>query len=251
MNAPIAARDFFDDLAAISFVQGPGEGSFGSGYLIAKGLVLTAVHVLNFPNAKKPLSTGWTVQLLRDRNQPIWQQGYSAEVVWRAPREHDLALLKLSEPVEPRLSVLLARYDSVGILETFAAGFPRASRTADNLAREYKVEARLRVAQITDYPLRLTVAPGEKPRESTGWKGISGGPVMHERDGKLLLLGVLRSMPHEFEGGQLVVAACEPAFNDQKFLDLLTQAAGGSTEMAGLGCDLHDRSKRPAHRAAT
>jgi hypothetical protein len=233
MNAPITARDFFDDVAAISFVQGPGKGSFGSGYLIARGLVLTAAHVLNFPDAKKPLSTGWTVQLLRDRsrNQPGWQQGYAGKVVWRARGGHDLALLELSDPVEPRLPVLLARYDSVGTLETFAAGFPRASRTVDNLAREYKVEARLRVAQMTDYPLRLTVTAGEKPKESTGWKGISGGPVMHERDGRLLLLGVLRSMPEQFDGGQLVVAACEPAFDDDEFLKLLTQAVGGRPDL--------------------
>ena len=58
--------EFLSDVAAI-YLRGPTGEAFGSGRLIAPGLVLTAGHVVDDAPGEAPRNTGWKVCLLRER----------------------------------------------------------------------------------------------------------------------------------------------------------------------------------------
>lgn len=229
----ISAADFFDDIVAISFDESRGR-SFGSGRLIAKGLVLTAGHVVDYPDRKTAIRTGWRVRLIRERERggPTWVKGYEGQVVWRAgdggvgSSELDLALVSLGDvAIEPRLSVQISRNNIIGDVSAVAAGFPRAAIDAGSKSVEYVVSGQLRNVSKTD-PLRFSVSPGDAPENRDDWRGISGGPVMCEREDSLHLFGVVREVPANFGAGQLAIASCAEAFTDGKFIGLLENALG-------------------------
>lgn len=51
---------FLADVAAVYAVGSSGQ-TFGSGRLIAPGLILTAGHVVDFPERRVPSRMGWKV----------------------------------------------------------------------------------------------------------------------------------------------------------------------------------------------
>jgi V8-like Glu-specific endopeptidase len=63
---PLMLADFLGDVAAV-YIGAATEGAFGSGRLIAPGLVLTAGHVVDYPKREAPARAGWKIRLLRDR----------------------------------------------------------------------------------------------------------------------------------------------------------------------------------------
>ena len=83
------------DVAAVYIGEGE-EGSFGSGRLIAPGLILTAGHVVDWPSRESPQRQGWKVVLAADRKPDgSWpSEAHKAELVWHGEVELDLALLR-------------------------------------------------------------------------------------------------------------------------------------------------------------
>ena len=82
---------FLADVAAV-YAEGEGGKSFGSGRLIAPGLVLTAGHVVDLPSREAPLLTGWKVCLMGSgrgtaggppRIRRRWCGGAAASLIWR------------------------------------------------------------------------------------------------------------------------------------------------------------------------
>lgn len=59
--------DFLADVAAI-YVGDQAKGSFGSGRLIAAGLVLTAGHVVDYPARGARTRASWKVALISERD---------------------------------------------------------------------------------------------------------------------------------------------------------------------------------------
>jgi hypothetical protein len=251
MPSTISASDFFDDVAAIS-IDGDQLRSFGSGRLVAKGLILTAGHVVDIPSRDSRAENGWRVRLLRDRGRnDLWEKGYDAQVIWRAKPDEfttidaDLALLRIvGTDIEPKFRLKLTRFDALSVLDVFATGFPRATVDEQKKSREYRVPGRLMVVSQID-PLRFAVEDASKPANATDWQGISGGLVVCEFGEALHLFGVLRDVQPQFNGGQLGVTPCADAFADGKFVEELQKALGEEPSLLEWGQNKPSSAKVP------
>src|ERR1700730_2777849 len=97
---------FLADVAAV-YTSDSANGAFGSGRLIAPGLILTAGHVVDYPTRETPTVAGWKVCFLRNRNQDgSWAtSAHQAKKVWRGRNDLDLALLQLIDDIrlKPKL----------------------------------------------------------------------------------------------------------------------------------------------------
>src|SRR5271166_3033572 len=98
---PLSHDRFLADVAAVH-IGDSATGAFGSGRLIAPGLILTSGHVVDYPNQKRPRLTGWKVNLVRHRNPDgSWAtSAHRAKSVWRGRNDLDLALLQLIDDIK-------------------------------------------------------------------------------------------------------------------------------------------------------
>src|SRR6185295_10939824 len=161
-----------EDVAAVWHPDGP----FGSGRLIAPGLVLTASHTLEHPMLS-PARSGWRVRLLRQRDAAgQWTSDpYDAECVWRGAKV-DLALLKIGDRnPQPAYASVFAVLDKEQACD--AVGYPRATWDVEGKARELRVSGRLRVESI-GYALAFSVPWSDVPSDIAKWKGMSGAAVV-------------------------------------------------------------------------
>jgi formylglycine-generating enzyme required for sulfatase activity len=226
--------EFLADVVAV--FAGQAKGAFGSGRLIAPGLVLTAGHVVDYPTYETAQHTGWKLCLLRERNKDgTWKNSaHEAEVLWRGSGELDMALLRVigDTKLTPTLEPVFASYDRIGSIPGGeAAGFPEAWFTPTGELRDYSVGGSLRVVSQHG-PYAWSVAPADKPDDPRGWKGMSGAAVCHVGpDDKLYLFGVVQEVPANFSGGQLEVARILFAFDDPVFRAHLGAALGQQPEL--------------------
>jgi hypothetical protein len=133
------------------YAGGRVAGAFGSGRLIAPGLILTTGHVVDYPTREAPMRNGWKVSLLRNRMPDgSWKAlAQDAKLIWRGKGDLDLALLQLLDepPPTPTLAPVFASYDLVGpIADVEAVGFPKAWFVNGETIRDYLVRGILRIA---------------------------------------------------------------------------------------------------------
>lgn len=224
----LASDEFLADVAAV-YIGGQSNGAFGSGRLIAPGLILTARHVVDPASVT---SARWKACLLRDRTaRGSWaaSASYGAEVIWRGSEDLDLALLKLvgREKLRPVIAPVFASYERVGAIDDVsAAGFPRACFPSTGKVWDYTARGVLRIAAQLG-PYVWSVPPADKPDEPQGWKGMSGAGVCRVApDGRLYLLGAIQEVAAGFSHGQLKVARLSWAFRDAEFRGHLRTALG-------------------------
>jgi NB-ARC domain len=229
----VTPEEFLADVAIV-YTGDAAEGAFGSGRLIAPGLVLTAGHVVDYPTRQAPMRTGWKVRVVRERAQSGAWVGLSheAELVWRGSGDVDLALLRLTrDPIlAPILRPVFASYHSIGSIDGVdAAGFPQAWFAGTDTVRDYIVRGSLRIA--TQYgpsaPYAWSVPFADKPDDPHGWKGISGAAVCKVgSDQELYLFGTVQEVPANFSGGLLEVAQVSAALADEGFFNALHNSLG-------------------------
>jgi NB-ARC domain len=229
----VTPEEFLADVAVV-FAGDATQGAFGSGRLIAPGLVLTAGHVVDYPTRQAPIRTGWKVRLVRERAQSgAWiAPPHEAELVWRGSSELDLALLRLTgdEMLAPTVKPVFASYHSIGSIDDLdAAGFPQAWFAKGDTVRDYTVRGSLRIA--TQYgpsaPYAWSVPSADKPDDPHGWKGMSGAAVCKVgSDQELHLFGTVQEVPANFSGGLLEVAHLSAAFADDDFCNALRVSLG-------------------------
>ena len=216
--------DYFDDVAAV-FI----DGSFGSGRLIAPGCVLTAGHVIDYPDRATRTLKGWKVRLLRERTKEgAWTAPpHEAEVIWRGQADLDLALVRIEADTKPSLTPIFVSYDKLGTVDGVrATGFPEAWFTPEGMLRDYTVQGGLRRAAQWG-PYAWSVASADKPDDPHGWGGMSGSAIYSEApDNKLYLFGAVQQVPANFSGGMLEVARVSDALADAGFASLLRAALG-------------------------
>jgi tetratricopeptide (TPR) repeat protein len=222
--------DLLADVAAV-YTGDEIRGSFGSGRLIAPGLILTAGHVVDYPEREAPTSGGWKVRLLREQAKDgAWASPpYDAQLLWRGADELDLALVQIGGQTKPTPSVkpTFASYDQLGTIDdTDAVGFPEAWSAGRGKLQDYRVRGALRLAARYG-PYAWSVSPADKPDDPQQWRGMSGAAVSNVGpDGNLYLFGAVQQVPANFSGGLLEVARVSDAFDEADFVSHLQSAIG-------------------------
>ena len=191
-----------------------GPSSRGSGYVIARQLVLTADHVIEaFPGALTVLTVG--ALQAGGRRVP-------ARVAWRDV-EHDLALLTVDEPTDAT-PVALGKLAGLEPVPVEAVGFPDATvanGSADTLAVHGDC-----LADSGRVHGRVQVRVGSLvPRRREGWRGLSGAALFAGD----FLVGVLRQVPEAFGEGVLDASALAPVLSDANLSTLLRDSGVAPT----------------------
>jgi hypothetical protein len=230
--------EFLADVAVI-FIGDSAHGVFGSGRLIAAGLVLSAGHLADYPTRQEPIRTGWKVRVVRERTENGGWVGtaHVAELIWRGSGELDLALFRLIDDpgLAPRVAPSFASYDSVGSIDVDAAGFPQAWFAGTDEVRDYTVRGSLRIAtQYGRYaPYAWSVPFADTPDDPNGWKGMSGAAVCKVGENhELYLFGTVQEVPANFSSGLLKVAQLGAAFTDKSFCSALRFSLGSEPRIA-------------------
>jgi hypothetical protein len=227
----LKSDDFIADVAAI-YIDNGTDKSFGSGRLIAPGLILTARHVVNVPTTA-PVDVGWRVRLIRDRTEGIWKgAALDATVVWRGSQLSgeplDLALLKIKDRTpRPSLDLIFSSYPLLAPLDaTSATGFPEARWDTSGHARDYTVHGSL-ISAEQGAGFDWAVPPANKPDDPKKWIGMSGAVVAREgKTNSLHLFGSVQEVPGNFSSGLLKIARLSAAFSDTGFVAALSDALG-------------------------
>lgn len=204
----------FIDLVQIRCPATPADpdGSFGSGWLVRPGIVLTALHCVAIEKQ------GWIdrelieVYLWRDLRANVAIR-YTATVEWPPSNRSnpaDIAVLKIqkSDAPEPFLVATFCELPG-GEFRGESVGFPRAAASSDLTGgrvehREYGNSFLSSVARPT---LRFRSTGETEQAGKDAWSGLSGGPLRCEG----AIVGVMREVPENWDGRSVLEAEPLPA----------------------------------------
>ncbi|HEX2699411.1 MAG TPA: trypsin-like peptidase domain-containing protein [Acidimicrobiales bacterium] len=224
--------DGFDERAVVRTRVSTSGGApyrFGSGYLIAPGLILTARHVLAAPGESDSAEPGRHCEACRPLAETGAVQWSTAEVVW-ASDACDVAVVRATDMTDGVAAVSWGRLEGPGPLRWVAAGYPIASADERGRHSEGLFGRTSPITEATAGRLGLTVE-SRAPRETaqgSGWAGLSGAAVFSGH----WLVGVVVSDPENFNGSLRAVRV--EAFNSNRGL---VAALGGPVEVEPVRSD--------------
>ncbi|MET8905721.1 tetratricopeptide repeat protein [Streptomyces sp. NPDC004538] len=217
--------------------KGRKETGFGSGYLVAPRLVLTAAHVFDDPD---PAAHDGMLVHLPDASE----QQFPVSLRWqRNDSVVDAALVEIREDcgwqVPQSLGDLLIRPPQrYGLLignrphQVTAAGFPRMQKDAED-GRRLDEQLTGRIAPGTGALAGRYEISGPDPTPGAGaaagsrWAGMSGAAVLADDGlGGDLLCGVVRRDRRADGGTRLTATAATSLLADDTFRALLTEHTG-------------------------
>lgn len=270
--------------------QRPGDqrnGSYGSGFLLGRGLILTARHVI------APPSWGTAPALLDITARPLGPAGrqnaewLAADLVWPdlaalMNRKPDVALLQLRDhiPGADSGTPLLGLQDNEErdesfAMNVFAVGFPRfkivssgkeGRRESHQISGVVKPGSGLVSQSYEIENLQFGIKRDQTPADpASDWVGFSGAPLLANRRVIGVVVTAVEDGRSDFRAERLA-----PLLKDAEFEDRLRGAATNTTETAkveapaieGLAClmdrdeqeddfvDLHKRSCGPLSASA-
>jgi hypothetical protein len=209
----------------IDLVQIRASGSFGTGLLVGRGLVLTALHVVCDPKKDWQPRADLGVYLLREL-QKKKEHHHSAKLIWpqiEAVGEDspDVAVLQIDEPVPPEAKAEhkfgeLPRAPTQGS----ARGFPRSTGGSELPGGRIEHDQPGRVHYTSETRRALTIdAVGQHEVEGRDrWAGLSGGPLLANG----LIVGIMREVPDGWRGEAIEAEPLAPLLRDEADASLRT-----------------------------
>ncbi len=207
------------------------ETNFGTGYLVAPDLILTASHVISREGAPTSRKFIHDIRLIEDRikgKDPIrhigkWRKS-AARVLWR-DAESDLALLKLREPVRLAAgSPELCAWGKVpcdGWSTVHTIGFPEVMDIGDDCSEALVISGKVDGFEALSSGL-LRVHTDRSPADFRRWQGYSGAPIFHGTR----LVAVVVKADDAFRQGVLIAQPIAEALRNAKFRKILEVATG-------------------------
>jgi hypothetical protein len=224
-----------DNRPFVDLVQICAEGSFGTGLLLGRGLVLTALHVVCDPEAGWRFRSGLGIYLLRE----LWQgreDPLDAQLVWpraevSGERPPDVAVLQI-KGADPPKALTQVKFGELPRVPTMgsARGFPRLARGPLLPGGRTEHDQPGRVTYTSWARRALTIdAVGRHDMEGwERWAGLSGGPLF----AKGLIVGVMREVPDGWKGEAVEAEPLAPLLRGDDCL----------RERLGVRLPLEDRS---------
>lgn len=165
---------------------------FGTGCFVAGDLVLTAAHVVPDAHERKERSR---VELRLAAVDGATPEGWvELEVLWTgAAQQLDAALLRVAAKESHRCREPLPLDSSpIAGTETFhTCAYPRATAVEGDGLRSEHVQLTGSLHPQKDGMLQLTVGAVPDSRVPDDWSGASGAPVLVQRAGMALCVGVV------------------------------------------------------------
>ncbi len=198
--------------------DGKAAGSIGTGYPVAEDLILTSRHVVNPEQGdrKYPIQVRWHYYTDRDAPDKGWITLSSDDIAWEGEGEMDAALLRCPRPerAQGKGWGMIADKKPPFDKSWQSQGFPAATRY-ENVRNPDDVSGTTEsMADQADYfVLNVT----SQPEEVEMWKGASGMPVFVHNE----ILGVVRSVPENFDGKKLYAVPIWKMLQDKAFREYL------------------------------
>lgn len=193
------------------------EGGYGSGYLIAPGVVLTARHVLQETDEILPeLGLPCRVRAVGARGA-VHIEWDEAELKW-FHSTLDIAVLHTDTRDRshklPRFAKLVQK---VAKIACQAVGFPRAASTK-GMDDTYQLDGVIGAASYVRSDDLSVQVSSPAPENPENWPGVSGAALFAGDR----LIGVVRSYPQEFGGRVLKATSLTTLANDPEFCAALS-----------------------------
>ncbi|MCI5138153.1 MAG: hypothetical protein D3922_07000, partial [Candidatus Electrothrix sp. AR1] len=192
------------------------EGKIGTGYPVAEDLILTSRHTVKPEQGTGQIQVRW--HHLTDENAPDkgWITLAVEDIVWEGEGELDAVLLHCPHPEKAQgkgWDLIADKKPSVAKV-WHSLGFSNATRY-DNLLEPDNVSGTTEsmADQADNFVLNVT----SEPEDPAMWKGVSGMPVFVDTE----ILGVVRSVPENFNGKKLYAVPTWKMFLDDAFRECL------------------------------
>lgn len=207
-------------LVRIRVPTNTGRYIVGSGYPVARDLVMTARHVVRLQApliraANKPILVTWVYLKNADNKNKTEYQLNEESIVWES-ETFDVCLLRCEVPGEAmprRPSAQQPRHHAVWGSEGFA-------RVGRNGSQRQPVSLGGKTYSQEASAARFDLDIEGKTNLKDGWKGASGSPVFVGDQ----LIGVITDCPENFGQGRFKAAATFRLYENTSFAELLALA---------------------------
>ncbi|MET9551586.1 trypsin-like serine protease [Streptomyces sp. NPDC006645] len=220
-------------LALILGGAGQQRRSVGSGYLIAPRLVLTARHVIEDRDTRAE----WPrIQIRVGHPGDGGTVRTKARVLWKHPRDLDVALLLTDDTVEvPDSPVRWGRPVGKAPLRYEGLGFPLATAEEEREVEHLRgVLPLLSSGSRARYVLDQEPAPDHRPDGRKAWGGASGAAVFCADH----VVGVVIEDNQSYGNRRLRASPAHAFVQDGEFDALVREYADGPPQLVDIGASL-------------